>query len=452
MIAGYVLLFFAASFSACNNEVEQPLKAGFALIKQYDFAEKAVGSYSTKKFELKNTGEKTLKITKIIVPSGFGCIAPDSIKAGASDSITLQFNPTEARFYKDLVKIQHNAADTLTVLNVSGSAVQLPVATTWSYELGSVSTIPNNVGADWFKYFPDGHITVVPNGENYIMFWPNGLSYRSESVSPFPEEHKKFNPSTGVIGGQYYDKYPTATWDTTKVDNGGTWLYSVFRKTGTSLLGFAHLEYHWSVHSPAYKSIATCSSTDNGRSWSKPIQILTKKGRIPATAAWSGIGDFCVIRDEKNSRWVCFYQNTYICAAMSTDPEGAPGTWFKYYQGGFTQPGIQGLESALGNLYKVTGGNPSVHFNKFLNKWIMVYHGWNGNIYISSSIDLINWDDPKLLIAPAISGGLAWYPTIIGYDSENAGEIAKIYYSDRTSSSVNERKFQVRTIRFIRNN
>ena len=31
------------------------------------------------------------------------------------------------------------------------------------------------------------------------------------------------------------------------------------------------------------------------------------------------------------------------------------------------------------------GGNPSIHWNKYLKLWMMVYHGWDGNIYLTTA-------------------------------------------------------------------
>ena len=36
------------------------------------------------------------------------------------------------------------------------------------------------------------------------------------------------------------------------------------------------------------------------------------------------------------------------------------------------------------------GGNPSLHWNKYLELWVMVYHGWNGNIYITTARNSLN--------------------------------------------------------------
>ena len=79
-----------------------------------------------------------------------------------------------------------------------------------------------------------------------------------------------------------------------------------------------------------------------------------------------GSGDFCVVYDNLNSRWVCYYQEHYLYMAISNDFRALPGSWFKYYQEGFTEPGLGGKENPIKGLKSHPGGNPSVLFNMYL--------------------------------------------------------------------------------------
>jgi hypothetical protein len=132
--------------------------------------------------------------------------------------------------------------------------------------------------------------------------------------------------------------------------------------------------------------------------------------------------------------------------AVSADPKGAPGTWKKYYNGAFTEDGLGGQHTKVPGL--IPGGNPSVHWNTYLKKWVMVWHGWSPpNIYLSVSEDGINWEEPKSIIVSSISGR-TWYPTIIGNTDVEAGQIAKIYYAD-IAGDFSFRNFETRTITFF---
>ena len=133
--------------------------------------------------------------------------------------------------------------------------------------------------------------------------------------------------------------------------------------------------------------------------------------------------------------------------AMSEDPEGKPGSWYKWYEGDFSEPGLGGKETPIAGLRSRPGGNPSVHYNTYLKKWVMVWHGWDPPvIYIATSIDLIEWDEPHLLVESAV-GGRAWYPTVIGETDREAGKKARLYYAD-IAADFSARKFIGRDIEF----
>jgi hypothetical protein len=148
---------------------------------------------------------------------------------------------------------------------------------------------------------------------------------------------------------------------------------------------------------------------------------------------------------------MCYYQEQQISMAVSNDPKGAPGTWKKYYNGDFTEDGLGGMQSPLPGLENYPGGNPSVHWNTYLKKWVMVWHGWAPTkIYVSVSANGINWDTPQAIVSSSIAGR-AWYPTIIGGTDVEAGQTAKIYYAD-IANDFSYRKFMARTITFIDTN
>ena len=311
----------------------------------------------------------------------------------------------------------------------------------WQVELSAAEDVANPVNYPHFAYYPDGHISVLPDGNEYIMFWAEFESHRSVGSTQFVEDQNTLEPNTAVFGGRgNFDTY----------DNGGSWLMSVFREQNDDFIGFFHAEDHWYPHTSndiAWKSIGVTYSNDKGITWETGIQIITSATPKPEAPTWGGTGDCCVVWDHINNRWLCYYQEQTISMAISTDPKGAPGTWKKYYFGGFTEDGLGGRQSPLPGLSSAPGGNPSVHWNTYLMKWVMVWHGWSPtNIYISVSSDGINWDTPQSIIVSDI-GGRAWYPTIIGTTDVETGQVAKIYYAD-IADDFSYRLFKSRTITF----
>jgi len=306
--------------------------------------------------------------------------------------------------------------------------------------LSDPEAVMNPVNYPHFAYFPDGHISVLPDEDGYIMFWAEFESHRSIGTSQFVEDQTSLEPANAVFGRRgNFDTY----------DNGGSWLMSVFRIEGDSLIGFFHAEDHWYPHTSnniAWKSLGVTYSGDEGKTWSEGNQIITSPKEKPETPEWGGSGDCCVIWDHINNRWICYYQEHNIYMAVSEDPKGVPGSWKKYYNGAFEEPGLGGQQTKVPGL--IPGANPSVHWNTYLEKWVMVWHGWSpAQIYLSVSEDAINWETPQSIIVSTISGR-AWYPTIIGITDVEAGQIAKIYYAD-IASDFSFRNFETRTITFI---
>jgi hypothetical protein len=155
-----------------------------------------------------------------------------------------------------------------------------------------------------------------------------------------------------------------------------------------------------------------------------------------------------VVYDAKNARWVCFYQENWIYTAISTNAIPLPGTWKKYYNGGYTEPGLGGNETPVPALKNYSGANPSVHFNTHLKKWVMVWHRWNGSgLWLSVSDDLLNWQTP-INVVPASSPEKKWYPTIIGRTDVLASEYANLYYAYWPDTANWQRQFIGVPIRF----
>jgi hypothetical protein len=250
--------------------------------------------------------------------------------------------------------------------------------------------------------------------------------------------------------------------ETTNYDNGGIWLMSVFRSSGPHLIGFFAAEDQYCCprdpQQVAWRSLGVASSQDDGVTWSTGQQILTAGEQRPALDQphlWGGNGDGSAIWDPQHCRWMMFYQHEYLTAAVSSDPAGRPGTWKKYFKptpsdpGDFTEPGLGGRDSPLEGVDQIHGGNPSVHFNDYLGKWVMVYHGWDPQVsYITASTDLLHWEKPVFLVKTANPPGRGWYPTIIGETDLRAGRSAHLYYTDMDKDDG--RYFMLRTITFLR--
>jgi len=311
------------------------------------------------------------------------------------------------------------------------------------FSLGDARKVPEpKPDLPIYKYSPDGHCTLLRQGSSRMMFWPGEDSYRTTGTSVFDMKNCVKVLPMGSRGDY---------------DNGGAWLYSVFQRGNGRLLGFYHAEDHRFPLSPAsdvtaYKSIARCTSEDSGLTWGNREQILTSHQPKPLMAFWSGLGDHCTVWDEKNRRYLCFFQeNGRLCMAMSADPEGRPGSWRKWYKGGFTEPGLGGRATPIPSLAHHSGGNPSVLWNTFLGRWVMVWHRWEGDIWISTSENLTDWSPPKLLLGQPSKAGKVWYPTLIGESDEVGGQSVSLLYAEFPDKNSPLRRFLTREIVFREN-
>jgi hypothetical protein len=283
-----------------------------------------------------------------------------------------------------------------------------------------------------WKYFPDSKLTIVEDGSNGVqVYW--GAYYRSLGPSWL-----EAGAATGVL-------QPGAAGE---FDTGAVFM-SIYRKSETDLIGFYHAEdYSFGTNNHSFvswKSIASCYSTNNGAQWIKRGQILSAPGIKPEVPTWGGVGDFCVVRDEAQSRWVCIFtgivdQDIWMSVAISTDPEGKPGTWLKYRNGKFEEPGLGGNFDRLPGFEAFRGAvqNPAVHWNSFLKRYIMVMQT-NGHIpegsdvidtsvYLSESTDLVHWTKPRILVQ-ALPNERMWYPTVLDRTDLQAGQEAYLVYA-----------------------
>ena len=218
-------------------------------------------------------------------------------------------------------------------------------------------------------YWPDGKLIPVKKGNQWQLFWGEATDALTVGDTPYPEDHISKLVNSSKIWGKEFVRIDG-------FNDGGSWFIGIFplEKAG-SYVGFFHAESHWDASGTAHKSIGVAYSDDYGATWRDPQPIITDKDPKPATPAWTGLGDGCVVWDSKNSRYICYYQgkvaggaNT-LCMAASSDPAGAPGTWKKWDRDGFTieacdpKTGLGGENIAIENLTSMSGANPSVMWN-----------------------------------------------------------------------------------------
>ena len=367
---------------------------------------------------------------------GYEMVSPTLFLAGHLTTGVQSLNPPAGSF---VIRDTNNVAvaffDGSGNLELKGQLDSRTTATGRPQQFVNHSTnpgMPNHM----LEGVPDGSISVIAyeagDEDEVQVYVPQTTTYRYRASASFaPEEFLASgtttsgfildpsspaqNPSTsmkgvfgGYTGGGTCDSHTDCITNTNDFDHGGKWIYSVFRPDPQGnpdhLIGYYHAEeWYWSGECnhcprtgylpPAYFSIARCHSDDNGVTWQSDGQIITSSHPKPSTLGWSGEGNGTVVRDTNSGYWYCFYGDSdtqfdqvdtgnVIKVARSTDAKGDPGTWRKWTTSSGFSPGAAALGeegSAIPALAGHAGANPHVHWNVYLQKWVMLFHTWDCN-------------------------------------------------------------------------
>ena len=120
-----------------------------------------------------------------------------------------------------------------------------------------------------------------------------------------------------------------------------------------------------------------------------------------------GVGEPHVLRDHTGQYLLCYYTrwtehprpSTHLCLARASIKHGGrPGTWDKYYQGEFREPGLGGHETPL-----LSGFQSQVVFVPAWKRYVMTFgmgdsEGMPEGINLTTSEDGIHWHRPLLLV------------------------------------------------------
>lgn len=316
-----------------------------------------------------------------------------------------------------------------------------------------IKTIGQSPSTFMKGYWPDGKLIPVRKGDVWQLFWCESTDVLTTAATPYPEDHISSLTEENKVWGKDFSRIDG-------FNDGGSWFIGIFPLDDNGrYVGFFHAESHWDSNGTAHKSIGAAYSDDYGATWRDPEPVITDRNAKPAEPDWTGLGDGCVIRDESTSRYICYYQGKVksganaLCMAASSDRTGASGTWKKWDGKDFTIPaydsstGLGGENIPVENLEKVPGANPSVMWNTFLEKYVMVYASWGKQIYMSFSDDGIVWSSPEMITGSPETP--ACYPNLISGNGDlTGGETVQMYWSHNQNASTGIRDIAYAKIRF----
>ena len=135
------------------------------------------------------------------------------------------------------------------------------------------------------------------------------------------------------------------------------------------------------------------------------LSPILRRGRVPSRpggpcALANGSDGFIYIYYLDWGRPLSPGADEIHLARSPVSSDGAPGSWYKYFQGSFDEPGIDGNSDPVIRGPSSTAfwaGFPSVSYNVSLDAYLAVFVSADG-FYYSASSDLTNWTVGKKLL------------------------------------------------------
>lgn len=365
-----------------------------------------------------------------------------------------------ALIYVISISISLGIISSVNAQNSISTGIQVPLDKYYikAYLLSEITTLyPDR--AFGLRYFPDLPVTVIRERDGYPfrMFVVAGnrtCLFEGNSIQTI----------TDVIDSVL------CPGDTGEFDNGYVGIGGVHYHGDGIMYAFYHAEDHEDMPDFGfYASIGLAISKDNGLSFKKVGQVITShRGKnynaYPNQADKGVAAPACIPIKSKDGNYLYVYYCDHSRVDGRGNPRGVqiflaraeissnpplPGRWYKYYNGRFTQPGIEGLDSPVITAIDKNGAdaiNPHVVYSNYLDKYIMVYNvfdweasqnreevGYSGT-YVAYSDDGINWYNHERIISantiPSEGDMLSWHHAIIWDDSKEQEGLLIYAYSN----------------------
>lgn len=153
-----------------------------------------------------------------------------------------------------------------------------------------------------------------------------------------------------------------------------------------------------------------------------------------------------MVWDWQYKRW--FLIGSKLRGAVSYNLSCAAESWKKWDGRNFTRNNFLDESERFKdtrNKFMPPGEHPSLHWNRFIQQWILVYNGYDGNIYITSALELPRFQQPRILIQKKTEDQRNWYPTVLSrsFGDKLGEETLNLYWADfENGPSVPNRIFR----------
>ncbi|MBK7926858.1 MAG: hypothetical protein IPJ98_04995 [Bryobacterales bacterium] len=282
---------------------------------------------------------------------------------------------------------------------------------------------------------------------NSPAHWVDGTLYLFNSNgNPVRTQGPSFRELRAARAVLFYDYDHPQRWiESTWLDDDGT-LYAWYHRE-------AFVCPDEGLSAP---EIGALVSYDNGATFFD-LGIVLRSGDLADCGAGNGYfagghGDFTVVLDRERQYFYFLFSNYggpvsrqgIALARMALEDRANPtGNVWKWDSSAWEQPGLEGAVTPI--LPVVTGWGaqdtdaywgPSVHWNTYLNQWVMLMNhscctpGWpQEGVYISFAADIAQpgaWTRPQRIL----EGG-PWYPQVLGMNEgetdKEAGDRARVF-------------------------
>lgn len=246
-------------------------------------------------------------------------------------------------------------------------------------------------------------------------------------------------PSTQPIQTTLTKASSVPAWITMNGISGIPWIVGTYKDDNTgNIYGIIHLELrpynsdgsiNWSATN-WYSRLGIAKSTNGGLTWNLQGLIVTQFNETPGGENTNVAGSGIVVRPD--GYMYIWYNDggpsAIARASLSNVYAGNTSSWFKYYNGSYSQPGLGGNVSTIANVW--VGRHSSVSYNTYINQF-MIARDMPLTIYLST--DGFNWKTNSVVTPD--DGGTHWYSVITspGYKEGTSGQNFDVTYWNATN-------------------
>ncbi|MCX6910034.1 MAG: hypothetical protein NTY01_18605 [Verrucomicrobia bacterium] len=330
-------------------------------------------------------------------------------------------------------------------------AMSLPVNGAESKPIAVELGKPETLLADrqhGLRYFPDELTVIVRTNPNYRVL----LAASIRTVLLEGDSMTRLAPPRDVLlpgkAGEF--------------DNGYAGISGAWRAPSGELLAIYHAEDQEGMPRNKegipgfYCRVALAVSRDDGATFEKRGPFLTGQWAKVADGRFDqGVGDPCLFAEPGGEFLYCYYtshepvggRSATICTARCPVADAMkPDAWRKFFEGGFTEPGLGGRDTPVmtSGLPDACAIFPQVTYVPALRQFVMFFcvSAWlesekqgRSGIYAAFSDDGIRWPRArtqqiwKVPTIPVIGREIAWHATLALDDPVSSSLVGWLYYS-----------------------